>query len=496
MTQHDRRNSSEVPPENWTPESDADPQWEAMRALLEEADAPQLPSAERFDAIRAAAAAELREDPPRVVEVEPGPRSRRRAAAAPARPGARVLLFGGGPVGQALRLAAVGALAFVFGVEIAGRGTEAPAPTVIATQPDSTQVASIPPLEAEHLEAIPAERPPAIGAGQRIPRSLHDDSFAPGLAAPGIDGAGLVPVRAHDGDWFLYSHFGSAMDARGGSADGADSPARLLEKIRQIRVQASLIGDHATAAKVRELEEALWPMLIDEDLVPESEAEAYAALEQADRLVATARYDEAIEAYRDVLAHSRGTALASTAHFQLARVLFEEMRDYDAALAAYRAVLEDYPRQYLTTEQRDHALGRVELLSRNYASNWMAVRLWQDIEQSSGRERLARLEELLHRTPQSPLASEAAIELAERAAEGAYPSREAVEELLGKLDRALERAGGAPHAAGLQYARAEIVLQRLYDRERAADEYLRVLRLPGSSAFADRARTRLSQLEQ
>jgi len=212
----------------------------------------------------------------------------------------RVLLVGGGPVGQLLRLAAVGAVAFVLGGQLIRSGES---PVIVADTP-GISIADAPasaPDPVEVADAGPLGAPAQQSgwrSGEIIYRSLHDELAAPGSLGPAARTTGVVPVTTSDNYWFLQSHFGSggASNIQGGSYTARE----LVDALQQLRVHAELTGDSGASARVRQLEQSLRPIIEDTVASDAATARALSSMETADRFMQAGRHADALEAWREV----------------------------------------------------------------------------------------------------------------------------------------------------------------------------------------------------
>ncbi|MBX3727574.1 MAG: hypothetical protein KF858_00170 [Candidatus Sumerlaeia bacterium] len=480
-------------PAGWTPEQD-DQQWQGIARLLREADAPKLPPPAVFARMRK----ELR------AEIDDERRALRDRHAAPARESfalwLRQLLLGGGPGAQVVRFAALAGLAFAVGAYWSGEpqapanGTDMPPAYARVAQPvapaDNTSDLLIPVASASRFQTVNFD-------ASRLPENPFES-----ISRSGLDEGGRMrePVRAASlrqdpsptAAWYVASHSSPTRREAQDLVVG-----EMLELVQQLRLWSLVEPDPVSLQTLRQLDDALARMLEMERPLPRPQIDSLTALGTADDLVAAGRHHEALDTYRALAAEPAAGFLAFVAQFQAARLLFDDMRDYDQALAAYRALLEGYPSHFLTDEQRRHVLQRIDMLTRNAQDNFRAVRLWQDAQALDGLRQTAAYLALVDAAPQSPLAAEAAVVLAQQIAQP-RPRTEALspEELAAEFQDALRQAGNSPHAAGFRYALAEVFLVGLLEPERAEAEYRELLAMPGSDLYQARAQTRLRQIER
>ncbi|MDK2970990.1 MAG: hypothetical protein PWP23_745 [Candidatus Sumerlaeota bacterium] len=483
-------------PPGWTPASDADPRWRGIVGLMADADAPgRVPSAAEFRAMRERVREELARESggARVLPVRPAEDSFAGWV--------RQIAVGGGAGGQLVRFAAVAAAAFAIGAFTMQRNAGSGAPPA----PPPVGVASLPPTTVSNPALDESTVIPVSSSGYRtfnynLPNGnvSGGDSGSLSLERSGLDNTGrLIPTGAAQG-WYVSSHGGQAVLERQEQAG-----TETVQLLQELRLRSLIESDPGQLATLRQLEDALSELLTVENVLPQAKVDDLGLINRADDLVADGQPEEALAAYREIAAGSGGAGsgsdsfLAFVAQFQAARLLYEELHDYRGALQAYRAVLEDHPSHYLTDEQRQHALERIEILTRNYQDDWRAVSLWQAAQQQTGAKQEALWAELVDSMPQAPLAADAAVALAGQLVQPRpRTDGSAPEELAVLFQNALQRAGSSPHAAGFRFALAEVFLVGLMEPERAEAEYRQLLTMPGAEPYAAKAQTRLRHLER
>lgn len=279
-------------------------------------------------------------------------------------------------------------------------------------------------------------------------------------------------------------------DARGGFATQSlgsmstampqnSTIAEALEQVQVLKFNAVMANDSAQQAELRRLEETLRGVISESgaafDAPPSGDLLALESYRRADDLVRARRFSDALRLFDQARQAAPDTFTAFLAQFQIARLSYEEVLDYEAALAAYRGCLERYPAQYLTDAHRAHIIERVQLLTRTSADNWTALRLYHQSQRAdSATETADLLRRIVEIRPPGALTPVAAESLANLLIADATARTVEPAPILDALSLATRSMPPGPDAARVQFALAEICLRRSQNMARALAEYRRV----------------------
>lgn len=504
-----------LPPPDWDPAVDADESWSRLVTLMEKADAaPTLPAADA-EGLRAA----LREQLTAEGLLGGEPRAEEGTSLFA---WFRVLLLGGGAGGQMVRLGVVAVLAAAgtlqYGDDTSGTTLASRPRTAMkadardhgarlgAKDAELDQIAGAPgapprpvaatkesfPQEAPALakgvedknENIPAAAPAEQGVAQRADEGLSFQAQVeeskrqePGRANVMQDSD--APRSRSRGP---AGQTGSLQATAGGQAPASgELLAQAIEALQVAKVTAGLTSSASSLGELRYVERALFSALSQASVDSADMQVVVQALERysrAEELAEAGRHADAEAAFREAHAGSRDSFVGFLSMFQMARLRFENTQDYAGALAAYRSLLEDYPRQFMTDEYRTHVRERVELLNRTAADNWADLRLWTEARSAPTPAAAAdALVALLSDYPTSSLAPDAAIRLSELLVEDAAPQSIGYPEATRALAEAVRRREDGPNTARVQFALAEAIFRRGLEPDRAIVEYQRALEM-------------------
>ncbi len=485
-------------PSDWSPERDTDTAWSAMTHLMKEADDPIMPAPSEFEAMLARVRHEVEDD---------AFLSRREAPLAPSfTEWLRQIFLGGGSGAQAFRFACVGALAFAIGWQVSHRPAselQSPAPAGSVNKP--AEVASVSPAKSAG-GSLSSPEVVTVSTNDTIPnrtitsinKSGMNDSgklknFDEVAATFGWDQV-IYPDQTNQMQGFFDTVPTSTFHASPNEA--SSNKVRIANTVQQLKFHSYLQGDAATLEKIQQLEGALTPLLEDDKNIPRGDVEALEGYRRGEEYLAHQRYTDALLAFDQVRTLAPGSFLAFLAQYQIASIDYDYLRDFEGALDAYRVVLEEYPAHFLTDENKAQILEHVELLTRNKSSDWRALDIWLDAQHTTGPRRISLLRELMETVPESPLAGKAAMVLLENTVGDSAQSMLHPTDLIRLCDSVLASAGTSPHAAQVQFVKAEVIFRRLFDLDRARDEFTRVLQLPGASDFTERTQVRLAQINR
>ena len=482
-------------PKHWTPEKDADPQWEGLVRLLRESDQPAMPTGAEYERIFSVVMEEV------LGAEDASNRAQRRESFLD---WLRLVLTGGGVPAHAFRMTAVAAVALVLGMnlkpapepsmavdnQIAAPASATPDPDdwLLASRLDSAAGAAIRPVSASG-DATPA---PTVG------RVVERDAWNFG-GQPSHDWDWERTV-ASEPDWNFYQNTkstGTALTVSSAPAQNMSSRQQVISLVQQMKFQSMVRRDEESLYQIRRLESALTPLLEGGQGVPQGEVAALDSFRRGEDLAARSRFADALLAFDDVRRRAPGTFQSFLAQFQIARIDFENLREYESALEAYRVALEEYPSHFLSDENKALILERIELLTRNSAGDWQALRIWQDaLAAPDTAKQIAELERLLTASPSTPLAGQAALRLAGLTLEDIRGEQINPLYVVRLLDEAIAAAPASPHRAEIQFAKGEILLRRLLKLDEAAGEFREVVNNANSEQIRLLARQRLRYLEE
>ncbi|MCB2153993.1 tetratricopeptide repeat protein [bacterium] len=484
-------------PKNWSPEGDSDAQWEGIVRLLRESDQPTTPTDEQYDRLFTEVMEEVIGS-----EGAPAPAQQRRESFLD---WLRLVLTGGGLPAHGFRFAAVATGALLIGMSLNT------APQQVATPQHHPGTARTVAMASPGNEKGPA------GGGTIVPVS-NDPSAGVASAAPASTVGRVIEreawntderasanwdwegTMASDQGWNFNQNmesYGSPQVVSSAPTAGASSRQQVISLMQQLKFQSMVERDEESLYQIRRLESALTPLLEDTQGVPNAEVEALDSFRRGEDLAARSRYADALLAFDQVRRHAPGTFMAFLAQFQIARIDFENLRDYESALEAYRVALEEYPSHFLSDENKALILQRIELLTRNSGDDWKALRVWQDaLAAPDTASEISKLEMLLTESPTSPLASQAALRLAGLTLEDIRGEQINPLYVVRILDEAIAASPGAAHRADIQFAKGEVLLRRLLKLDEATEEFKQVVDNTTSEPIRLRALQRLRYLEE
>ncbi len=489
----DDRRHDDGPPEGWSPETDRDAAWEGIAAMMREADRPVLPTDSRYRQMLA------------TIRRQAGP-----VSTAPDRRTdtfggwTRAVLCDGGPAAQILRMAAVAGLVW-FGVS---RPLQPDASVEVAasaaparTAPPATSPATL--AADEFVDPVPANliaaTTPQAPLAEDLPRA------GDGVVMPVVDWREYVSNNVgQSGAIYPVSNsrslgFGDA----GGSSWGGDGSAaadnaslrEVVSELQQLRFHSMVNQDEEGLGRIRRFEQLLTPLVEERRALPPDTVQAIDTFQRAEEFLAARRNTDALMAYAEVRQIVPGSFVAFLAQYQIAGISFIHLRDYDAALEAYRKTMDEYPAHFLSDAHKNHIASRIEFLAQNREEGWRAVTLWQDAQIAPPETRVSLLREIVETSPQLPLAADAAMALLDMTVgDPAKPSVMSPRELVELCNDAIESRPESAHAAEIQFVKAEAIFRRLFDLEHADVEFRKALEMPGAEAIADRTQVRLNQI--
>lgn len=505
-----------LPPPDWDPAMDADESWQRMVALMEHADSGPSLASDDAEGLRAA----LREQLSAEGLVGNRPKEEETSLFA----WFRLLLVGGGAGGQMIRLgvvamlAAAGTLQYgddsrgtslaersgddrrvltdastdrLFGKKemtgkVAGGAAEAQAVPVQVAQ--SKMIAAAPPAEAEAnvlstlgvSEQSPAkDRAKSVDDG--IPTSRDEETKRQNESGEKADSAARMQFATRQAAPPAGVGGLRADSSFGGAPASGELLAQAIQALQIAKVTAGLTASASASGDLRFVESTLLAALSQASVDSEDMQVVVKALERysrAEELMESGRHAEAEAAFREANAGSRDSFVGFLAMFQMARLRFEHTGDYAGALAAYRSLLEDYPRQFMTDDYRVHVRERIDLLNRTAADNWADLRLWTAARTAPTPAAAAEeLLTLLADYPTSTLAPDAATRLTELLVEDAAPQTIGYAEATRVLQETVRRREDNAQTARVQFALAEATFRRGLEPDRAILLYQRALEM-------------------
>ena len=472
---------------------EADGQWEGIAALLRESDRPATPNNERFEAMRRAALGA--KDTARIEQIAPAASVAAASADDSFAAWSRNVLSGGGMPANLLRLAAVGILAFFLGANLPLQQDETSPSATVASAPTQTESVASEPPSTEAMAQVSAPATADIAYEPNFASVGSQDSYfyqpVGSTIEKGIWTEEAEPQAAPPQGWLYPGSYG-AMTV----SSAPSSSIRPFDLVQQIRMDALMERDDLVLEKIRQLEDAIAPILVERAQESGRQSQALEQLRHSENLLASGEIDLALEGFNRVENLAPGTTLAFLSRFQKARINFELKHDFSTALQGYRSLLEDYPASFLTEDHRAHILQRIDVLTLNHARDWRAVELWLTATQSSPERKVAALKQIIADVPGVPLAADAANQLVALSGEAAMEDSKAPQEIIALFDDALTQVGDTRHAVAIQYAKAEIVYRHMMNPAWAKEEFQRVLELPHNKHYAPRATLRLTQIER
>jgi len=519
----------------------ADPAWEEIRLLLQEANRPPDTSPERLRALRERALQRYAIEHPSLWAL-----LRERLAflveAVSARTaGSRFLhLAAAGATGAVVTLVVMGYTPRIVlqpdkpvttppaesnTVDIA-----APAPGPLVSDPESYTYVPVqtpavpvgtkslaensgPEGKLRTLRDTAAAVTPANSQGGSIKKtsqtSATADSGEPGsplLDQPGAELAFASASTANTSPWYLPENVRelvtmSSMAKRSPEKEISPASSRsvedaLLEEMEKLRFKLIINGDRQYLADTNEIQSRMADILKNRqgDSAGSRQVRALDLFRQAEKEVQDKRYIEAINAYNQVAQEMGGSIWAFMAHFQIANIEFEYLDQYGSALGEYSQCLQDFPSHFIADEKLSLIHTRVDLLQQNSENNWEPLRLFTIAQKSSPFVAQQNYLELIEKYPESRLAGESARRLADLAAadlEGKYVDPDRV---LQVLQKALNLNPNSSQAAAIQFAIGDLFQQRLFKPGLAISAYQRVMRMNPSTDLATEAGSRLKEL--
>ncbi|MBI5155085.1 hypothetical protein HZA57_07595 [Candidatus Poribacteria bacterium] len=462
----------------WNPQPEAEPRWRGVVQLMREADDPRMPDSDEYEVMWENISSEINvPGGGRVIPV-PGPESF---------PGwLRQVFLGGGAGAQALRLACAGAVAFAVGVQFHQTGAR--------------------PVESR-MQVAEAARPAGATSGGPFPATPAPAAGGV-LSRSGIDGEGrLIPAEVASAEFgwratlppessWTYQGAAATRPVSTAAVSGTAERQQVMDLLQQIKFRSLVEQDDDAMGQIRRLEGAIAPLLEAEGQAASGEAAAMESFRRAEDLALRNRYADALLAFHEARTLVPGTFLAFLAQYQIARIDFEHLHDFDSALEAYRVTLEEYPAHFLTDEYKTQIVERIDKLMRNSMNDWEALRLWQEAQGQTGLKRAELLERLVSEVPESPLAADAAAALTDLKLNEPACAELRTEDLLALFDGYLAYRPALAGAAKVQFAKAELLFKGEMDFKQSANEYSRVLTLPGGEAFKAQVNARLAQLDR
>lgn len=490
-------------PEGWEPASDNDPTWQRLGSLLKEADSPEPLN----DALREALHLETRKQLLREKLI--------RREGSPARGGAepgfmewcRLVLSGGGAGAQTLRLGAAFGVALLVGMNLSpsdappAGGAEQNAATEYATPVTETPA----PSPVRQLAELTGPAPQSAPQSPPQPNGFMEKS-EPEMGQQVVAWEETAPP----GSWIFHDSYRPAQvqvsAAAAASADRAegfgsrDSDSQLLlgvvDRLQVLKLNSIVSRDEHSLNEIRRIERILGELTEQAEWEPSSKTRALEFFQKGERALSAQRYNEAVRAFEDSRVLSRGpSSLAFLSDFQIGRIAYENLQNYELARESFLRCLQSYPRGMVTGERRAYLEARVQLLSETAADGWESLRAWQAADRAdSASAAVSHLLDVLRKSSSPGLLSDAANLVAEYVIRDSGAGELNAREITDVIGAGIERLGDGPQSARMGFALGEIYARRFQDYPRALEVYRAAMDRQPDQVVERALRLRIHQL--
>lgn len=470
-------------PEGWDLYEDRDEQWEAICELMVAADDPRTPPKAAFEAVRLEARRQLLDEG----ALKPGASAMRELGFLE---WCRQMLMGGGIPAQAIRFALIGGVAFSLGIQSI-REASAPTRGVGDGSSEMSKQATSPSNAAHQTVAEEAPettdtRQSQASSGGAVEKSIFAESNKP------------RPEATTEG-WDYQNSMVPVGAAAGGTREITKSAltSQMAEGIQELKMRVILNQDEQLLRQLNRIERPL------ADLMRQLQSDKYAqnlAMEcwsKANQLASEKDYEEAIHMLQRTIRHDPGSKLALTAQLMIGSLAFDHLNNYDLALSAFEACMNDYPEVPLSGNLQQYLSERVQVLNETKGENWKSLDFWQQARKSRDRQNIANaLQRIVDHSESTLLTVQAAQDLKELMINDIVPKELDANSVADSLESRAKAMGNKPEAAKLWFYLAEITGYRLEDSERAAGLYRRALSMQPSDALVNNIGLRLSRISR
>jgi tetratricopeptide (TPR) repeat protein len=311
-----------------------------------------------------------------------------------------------------------------------------------------------------------------------IPRSVADQqddaaghegwtSTAPGSSAWSYNGGGAAFGRAGQVavSTAPYRRVGVATDQR------PDLASQAVDQLQMLKFYAMMNQDERSMPNIRGLEETLSQLMQQFEYNKEPRLNAIQIFRSADEAIAAQRYLQAIDSLDQVVRMAPGSSLAFLAQFQIGRIAYEKLDDYDMAMNAFASCLKDYGTVSISADASRYIKNRLDLLTGTKADNWESLGAWKTaLRATTAKDAVDALLKVVEKTAFQELAGDAAIRLRDYAIADDTQLDVDYETIRRVLQSRLASSTANRHSARIQFALAEITLYRGRDYDRAVQE--------------------------